>query len=349
MAADTFDPSGPAPPGSGLFGLDHTPERARVVVVPVPFAATVSYRGGAERGPDAVLAASKQVELFDMEVGRPYEHGIAMLPISSAVRAWHREARSDAERVLAAGGMVGDDPELGRALARVNALGEDVNRWVGDTVSAWMSRGKLVAVVGGDHSTPFGAIEACARLHPGVGILHVDAHADLRVAYEGFTWSHASIMHNVTTRLAGVSRLVQVGVRDFSEDELAVIRSSGGRIVTYFDAELARRLLDAEPWSRTVAEIVRELPEKVYVSFDIDGLDPALCPHTGTPVPGGLSFHQATALLHAVVDSGRRVVGVDVNEVAPGPQGDEWDGNVGARVLYKLISAMLASELERTF
>ncbi len=339
-----FDPSGASLPGSGIFGLPHTPEQARVVVIPVPFAATTSYGGGAERGPDAVLAASRQVDLFDLETGRPYDAGIAMLPIPSVVRAWHREARPAAERVLAVGGHVEGDPELARGLGRVNALGEELNDWLRDTARAWMARGKLIAVLGGDHSTPFGAIEACAAHHPRLGVLHVDAHADLRVAYEGFTWSHASIMHNVATRLPGVSRIVQVGVRDFSEEELAMIRTSDGRIVTYFDAELARRQLEGEPWSRLVGDMVRDLPERVYVSFDIDGLDPSLCPHTGTPVPGGLSFQQASMLLRAVAESGRRIVGVDVNEVAPGPAGDEWDGNVGARLLYKLIGWMLASQ-----
>ena len=172
----------------------------------------------------------------------------------------------------------------------------------------------------------------------------MEAQADVGVAYEGFTWSHASIMHNVASRLDGVASIVQVGVRDFAEDELEAIRTSAGRIVTFFDAELARRQLEGEPWSRLVAAIARELPERVYVSFDIDGLDPSLCPHTGTPVPGGLSFHQVSMLLRAVVESGCRIVGVYVSEVTPGPAGDEWDGNVGARVLYKLIGWMLASQ-----
>src|SRR5262249_59464059 len=91
-------------------------------------------------------------------------------------------------------------------------------------------------------------------------------------------------------------------------------------------------------------EIVRDLPERIYVSFDIDGLDPRLCPHTGTPVPGGLSFTEATYLLRLAVESGRRIVGFDLNEVAPGPDGDEWDANVGARLLYKMSAWTLASQ-----
>jgi agmatinase len=263
-----------------------------------------------------------------------------MLPIPEDIARLHAEVRPLAERVTAEGGA----GEVRRAeVARVNAASESVNERVYATVKGELERGKLVAVVGGDHSAPYGAIRALADAHPGLGILHVDAHADLRDAFEGFTWSHASIMHNVVTRLSAVERLVQVGIRDLSETEAEAIRSSRGRIVTYFDAQLAQATFDGVPWSKTVARIVEDLPPKVYVSFDIDGLDPALCPHTGTPVPGGLSFHQATALLAAVARSGRTMVGVDVNEVAPGPDGDEWDGNVGARILYKLIGWMLVS------
>jgi agmatinase len=152
-------------------------------------------------------------------------------------------------------------------------------------------------------------------------------------------------MHNVMERISGVARLVQVGIRDFSEDELAFIEGSRGRIATTFDADIAARAFagGAWSWASECARIVEELPKKVYVSFDIDGLDPTLCPHTGTPVPGGLSFHQAMFLVGAVARSGRTIVGVDLNEVVPGPDGDEWDANVGARVLYKMIGWMLAS------
>jgi agmatinase len=314
--------------------------------VPVPFAATTSYGGGAERGPLAVFAASKQVDLYDRETGKPYEAKIAMLPMPEDIARWHAEARPLAERVIAAGGDVAGRAELERALARVNGISEAVNEQVRRTVAREVGRGKLVALLGGDHSAPFGAIRAFAEAHPGFGILHVDAHADLREAFEGFTHSHASIMHNVVTKLPDVARLVQVGIRDFSESELARIDGSRGRIRTHFDADLATAAFEGVPWSKSVARIVEDLPEKVYVSFDIDGLDPALCPHTGTPVPGGLSFQQASALLAGVARSGRKIIGVDLNEVAPGPDGDEWDGNVGARVLYKMIGWMLASHSE---
>jgi agmatinase len=340
----TFDPSGASLPDSGIYGLPHTADDAKVVVVPVPFAATTSYGGGAERGPAAVLEASRQVDLFDVETGRPYEAGIAMLPIPDEILAWDREARAAATQVIAVGGRVTGDPALRRALARANELSAAVNERVYTTVADLLARGRLVALVGGDHAVPYGSIRAHADAHPGLGILHIDAHADLREAYEGFAHSHASIMYNVVTDLPAVARLVQVGVRDLAEEEFDRILGSDGRIRTHFDADLARRRFEGEPWARQIARVVADLPEKIYVSFDIDGLDPTLCPHTGTPVPGGLSFQEAMAVVAGVVRAGRTIVGVDLNEVVPGPDGDEWDGNVGARVLYKLIGWMLVSQ-----
>ena len=338
-----FDPNAAAPPDSGIFGLPTAPDDARVVLVPVPWDATTSYRAGTARGPDAILEASKQVDLFDIETGKPYEAGLAMLDAEADVAAWNRTARALALPILEAGGITTPDADLEGKLARVNQFGERVNQRVYETVGRWLDKGKIVGVVGGDHATPYGAIQALSERHPGLGVLHIDAHADLRRAYEGFEWSHASIMENVTRRLDGVGKLVQVGIRDLCVDEFTRIRQSKGRIVTHFDAELAdarrRGALD-----KRFADIARALPQKVYVSFDIDGLDPVLCPGTGTPVPGGLAFHDVSALLRAVLAAGQRIVGFDLNEVSPGDDDDEWNGNVGARVLYKLIGWTLLSQ-----
>ena len=339
----SFDPSAAASPDSGIFGLPHTPDEAHVVLIPVPFEATTSYGGGTSEGPKAILEASRQVDLFDVETGRPYERGIAMLPESAEWREWNTRAKERAVPVIEAGG-VGSDRHLLSAANDVNQLCEKMNEAVHRTTRHWLDRGRRVGVVGGDHSVPFGSIQAHAERYPGLGVLHLDAHADLRHAYEGFTWSHASIMYNVVKRLPAVKTLVQVAIRDMSEDEHHVIQESNGRIRAFFDADLQRNRFDGMPWNRQVDAIVATLPEHVYLSFDIDGLDPVLCPHTGTPVPGGLSFPEANALIAGVVRSGRTIVGFDLTEVAPSPEGGEWDGNVGARLLYKMIGWMLKSE-----
>ncbi len=340
MVAMAFDPNAAAERDAGIYGLPYTPDEARVVLLPIPWDATTSYRAGASAGPRAIFDASMQVDLFDAEVGKPYERGIAMLPESSELRAWNDEARAAAEEVIEAGGHVEGNADLEKALARVNKLSESVNEVVYLETKRLLGQGRIAAVVGGDHASPYGAIRAYAERFPGLGVLHVDAHADLRRAYEGFTFSHASIMENVM-RLEGVGRIVQVGIRDFCEEEVERIAGSSGRVRTFFDVHLAAARTRGA-LSESFAQAVAALPEAVYVSFDIDGLDPSLCPHTGTPVPGGLSFHEASALLGAVVQSGRRIVGFDLNEVAPGAD-DEWDANVGARLLYKLIGWTLLS------
>ena len=214
----------------------------------------------------------------------------------------------------------------------------------------WLDKGKLVVALGGDHSSAFGLQSAVAERNEGLGVLQVDAHADLRGGYEGFRWSHASAMRNLLDRCPSVERLVQVGIRDFSDGEMQVIRESGGRIRTFFDADLKQRLDEGEPWAPIARSIVSHLPRRIHVSFDVDGLDPSLCPGTGTPVPGGLSFDQAMGLLRAIVESGRRVEGIDLVEVSIGPEGrdGEWDANVGARLLYKLIGFGLLSRQPRS-
>lgn len=340
-----FDPNAPASAGSGVFGLPHTESEAAVVLVPVPWEATTSYGGGASAGPRAILRASAQVDLFDLDVERPYEPGIHMLAEPEAVLAENREGKALAAKIIEAGGA-GDDAELQRSLARVNELSESVNAWVHAETTRLLDVGKIVGIVGGDHSVPYGALTAIAAKHPSFGVLHFDAHSDTRRAYEGFTHSHASIMFNVLEGVAAVRKLVQVGIRDVCEEEIDYCKRQGDRVRMVTDRELAKRRHAGEPFDKTVSDIVGELPDEVWVSFDIDGLDPRYCPHTGTPVPGGLDTSDVIAILRALAASGKRIIGFDLNEVAPNPNDDddEWDGNVGARMLYKLIAFTLASQ-----
>jgi agmatinase len=334
-----FDPDAAASSSSGIYGLPFTPDEAKVIVVPVPFEATTSYGGGASRAPEAVLEASKQVDLFDRETGEPYEAGIAMLEIPKKIVKWNREAKALAAPLIEAGGATSRRTRA--AAEKVNALSEKVNEWVYATAKSLLDDGRMAVTLGGDHSVPFGAIRAYAEKYPGLGILHLDAHADLRDAYEGFTWSHASIFHNVMTRLDGVGRLLQVGVRDLGHAEQDMIDASGGRIVTFFDSDLAARKEQGTPFAAVADEIVNMLPNDVYLSWDIDGLDPTLCPSTGTPVPGGLSWNEAIGLLRALIRANKRILGLDLCEISPGET--EWDANVGARLLYKMIGFALMS------
>jgi len=256
----------------------------------------------------AVFEASKQVDLFDRETGRPYESGIAMLDVPKKIHAWNAKAKKIAAAVIEKGGVV--DRATRKAAADVNSISESVNDWVYAQTRALLIAGKMPVILGGDHSVPYGSMLAYAETHPNLGILHLDAHADLRDAYEGFTWSHASIFHNVMTKIGGVDRLVQVGVRDLSNAESAMIENSNGRIVTFFDSDLATRKEEGAAWAEIADEIIGALPNDIYLSWDIDGLDPTLCPSTGTPVPGGLSWNEAIGLLRAIHRAGKRRNGV---------------------------------------
>ncbi len=339
-----FDPNAAAAKDSGIFGLPFTPEQAKLVLLPIPWEATTSYGGGTSKGPQAILQASKQVDLFDAELGNFFTDGIAMLPESPDVQQWNLQARKEATTVIAAGGS-GADPQLQAAVTAVNTYSDKLNHYVYTTTQQLLAQGKLVGLIGGDHSAPFGAIQAFLERYPNMGLLHIDAHADMRNAYEGFEHSHASIMYNVMTKTT-LSKLVQVGIRDFCEEEFDFINQHAHNVHTFYDAALAEQKLYGKSWAQLCEEIVKHLPEQVYVSFDIDGLDPRFCPHTGTPVPGGLEFREALFLFKHVAQSGRRIIGFDLNEVSPGSHviddsatpdpSSEWDANVGARLLYKL-------------
>ncbi len=343
----TFDPNAAASSDSGIFGLPVDEARARLVFVPVPWEVTTSYGGGTSGGPAAILDASRQVDLFDLDVEKPYEAGMHLLDAHPEIEGMNSEGRLLASRIIELGGDLSGAPELKPALARVNALGARLNEIVYAQCRDLIRSGKIVGLVGGDHSTPFGSIRAHAEEFKDLGILHFDAHSDTRVAYEGFTDSHASIMYNVLERLPQVTKLVQVGIRDVCEQEIDYCSRQGRRVRVFFDRDIATARLRGESFSGMASQIVEELPKNVYVSFDIDGLDPRFCPHTGTPVAGGLDFNEAVFILRTIVESGRRIVGFDLNEVAPGPEGSdlaEWDANCGARLLYKLAGFTLASQ-----
>jgi agmatinase len=336
-----FDINGPGIAGQ-LFGLPFTPETARLVVVPVPWEATVTYKSGTAIAPEAILAASRQIDFFFREIPDAWKMGVAMLPVPSEIREESNRLR-DLIGLYHAVTVVSEEQRSVIA-DKINEASETLNIYVKNICANYLSLGKMVGVVGGDHSTPLGLLRALREKHSSFGILQIDAHADLRKAYEGFQHSHASIMYNAM-KIAGVTRLVQVGTRDLCEEEFQLINRSMGRVKTFFDDDLKASLTNAKKsWEELCEQIIRELPGKVYISFDIDGLDPKLCPHTGTPVPGGLEFYQAASLIKELTYSGRTIIGFDLNEVGH----DEWDANVGARILWLLCNWMGVSNGQLT-
>jgi agmatinase len=340
---ENFDPDGPGQPGS-LFGLPFTPQTGSLIVVPVPWEVTVSYHTGAAFGPSAILQASTQVDLFHRDIPDAWKSGIAMLPVPENLIEESNKLRSLASEHIRKLSL--NQPHLVNdpLLARINQSCETLNVYVKCVTQKLLNEGRMVALLGGDHSTPLGFLRALSERYERFGILQIDAHADLRKAYQGFTYSHASIMYNAL-KLPSVKKLVQVGIRDFCEEEMIKIHRSKGRIVTFFDEDIKSASYRGRTWDDTCEEIIAALPELIYISFDIDGLDPKLCPNTGTPVAGGLEYFQVIHLIKKLVTSGKKIIGFDLNEVAGGTATD-WDGNVGARILYQLCNWMIISRKE---
>jgi agmatinase len=338
-----FDPAGVGIQGS-LFGLPFTPEVAEVVVIPVPWEVTVSYSAGTGKGPQAILDASPQLDFFVADIPEAWKLGVAMLPVSHEWRNTsdvNREKAAQYIEWLEKGSPETLRDQFSLTPKEINQVSAKLNSWVKEQADGILKAGKLPVVLGGDHSSPLGLVQALGEKYDDFGILQIDAHADLRVAYEGFEHSHASIMYNAL-KVKQVSKLVQVGIRDYSQDEAAMVSGSKGRIEAFYDQEIKEKLYEGIYWKTICDEIVSCLPHNVYISFDIDALDPKLCPNTGTPVAGGLEFDQAMYLVKVLVQSGRKIIGFDLCEVAPGD--DEWDGNVGARVLYRLANLMGVSQ-----
>jgi agmatinase len=337
----TFDPSQPGLADQSIYGLPFTADESEIIIIPVPWEVTVSYGAGASQGPEAILNASFQVDLHHQEFPELWKLGM-YLDLGEHTTNWGKDSvkyKAMAQPIieaLEAGEVIETNPALQSDLDKINAICKQLKEEVRERALYWMNRGKKVALLGGDHSTPLGYYEALASIHNDFGILHLDAHMDLRIAYEGFTYSHASIMYNAL-QLPQISKIVQVGIRDFCKQEVEVAQQDS-RVNVYTDMDLKAETFRGANWKEQCDEIIARLPQKVAISFDIDGMYPWYCPNTGTPVPGGFSFEQAAYLLSRLGESGKEIIGFDLVEVAPGD--DDWDGNVGARMLYHMCGVL---------
>jgi len=345
MTKTIIDPNAKATSKDGIYGLPFKETEAQVVYIPVPWDVTTSYQAGTSKGPGAILGASEQIDFFDLDFVDAYQAGLFMKKESAKIKKLNTEGRLLAKKIIDADDeAMKKNKVLQKNLAKVNQICEELNLIVYNETKLLLDKNKISVIVGGDHATPFGAIKAYAEKYPKLGVLHFDAHSDTRIAYMGFTNSHASIMHNVMEKIPGVSKLVQVGIRDFCEQEFEYTKSNK-KVEMYFDQTLARRKMSGESFQKIAQEIVAHLPPHIYISFDIDGLDPRFCPNTGTPVPGGLDYQEVMLIINEIVKSGKKLVGFDLVEVAPNPKdkNNEWDANVGMRLLYKMTSASLAT------
>jgi agmatinase len=339
-----FDPNVVSNPNNNIFGLPTSEEDARVIILPVPWEVTVSYGSGTARAPEAILKSSLQVDLFDPELPEGWKQGYYMRPIDRKLLMKSDYLRKEAELYIdyiSRGEDVSANQFMYKTMKDVNEGGIFLNNWVYEQTRVLLEKGKLVGLLGGDHSVALGFFKSIGEKHGDFGILQIDAHCDLREAYETFNYSHASIMYNALSQIPQISRVVQVGVRDYGGDEWEYIKNSGYKVITYFDKEIKSRQFEGDSWKRIAEEMVSKLPQLVYISFDIDGLDRKLCPHTGTPVPGGFETEEVFYVFRKVIESGRKIIGFDLCEV--GISDSDWNSNVGARVLFKLCNLLLES------
>ena len=284
---------------------------ARVALLPVPYDATTSYRAGTRDGARAIVDASTQIELYDADLDRePAEVGIATLdPLEP------------------------DFSSPARMVERVR-----------DATAALLDDGKFPLLLGGEHSLTSGAVAACKARYPDLGVLHLDAHADLRDEYHGTPHSHACAMRRVVD--LGCP-LTSVGIRSLSAEEAAFRRGpTPVPVVTIPASRIARVRYDAARLDALWDEIIAGLPPTIYITVDLDVFDPSLMEAVGTPEPGGLDWWEVTGLLRRAC-AARRVVGADVVELAPA-EGPESCAFAAAKLTYALIGHATAATPETT-
>jgi agmatinase len=288
---------------SNFLGLPATSssfDASKIVVLPAPYEHTVSYGKGTRSGPAAVLRASRFVEFYDEEFGRElcFDRGIATLPPLTFGKKVDRQATDHIE----------------------------------DAVTRLLNQGKFVVTLGGEHTISLGPIAAHMRKFPDLSVLQIDAHSDLRESYEGSAYSHASVM----ARVAGIlppNRIVQAGIRAQCIEEARYIRAN--KVNTFYAHEIRAGRYAGRPggWQR---EALERLTDHVYVTFDVDGLDPSVMPSTGTPEPNGLLWAETVDLLRQVGEH-RTIVGFDVVELAPSKSAPHAD-LTAAKLVYKLMN-----------
>lgn len=346
MDLTNFDPNAPASIHNNIFGLPTTEENASVILLPVPWEVTVSYHTGTARAPEHIYKASQQIDLMDPDVPKGWQQGFFMYEVDKELLMRSDYLRKEAALYISfqqEEGKLEENEFMQNSLHEVNKGCEELNNWVYEHTRSLLKRNKLVGLIGGDHSTPLGYYKALGEKYPEYGILHIDAHLDLRKNYENFTYSHASIMYNMLEQVSQVNKLVSVGTRDYCEEELNRVKENSEKISVFFDRDMKEKLCEGATWKSICEDIVAQLPQQVYLSLDIDGLDPKLCPDTGTPVQGGLEAWQLDYLLKKVLESGRKLIGFDLVEV--GYKQNDWDANVGARILFRLCNLMVKDKI----
>ena len=320
------------------FEIETSFKMADLILIPAPWSATVSYGKGAEKGPELIRAASHYMDFFNPLFQCSYNEKIHFEENDPMIESLNSQALKWAQKL--------EEKKTSQVYENINQASQDLLGWIYEKSSKAFSQDKIPALVGGEHSISEGILSFIGHKYKGdYGLLHLDAHADLRTAYQGFKHSHASVMRNVLNLEQPPRQLVQVAVRDFCKEEYEQIKQDE-RIRCYFDEEIFTRIFEGQKWQVICKEIISQLPQRIYVSLDVDGLSWSYVPGTGTPVPGGLSFNQVLYLFAEIKRQNKKLISFDVVETSAGESGQvfaEWNGNVSARLLYCLSGLALHS------
>lgn len=340
-----FDPNEVCNPENGIFGLPFdNADDAKLVILPVPWETTMSYGSGTSRAIEHIAKASMQIDLYDLDFHNTWKQGIYMLDVDKKILTKSDYLRKETELFvdyICHGDQIEKNTFMCKSFRDINQGGEYLNNWVYEHTINLLNKGKLVGILGGDHSTPFGYMKALAETKGEFGILQIDAHCDLRKAYEGLTYSHLSIMYNVLQEIPQVNKIVQIGTRDFSEEEWNYLQENKDRITTFFDRQIQEKKYEGHTWKTITESIIDQLPDNIYISFDIDGLDPKLCPSTAMPVQGGFESGEIFYLMKKIVERGKKIIGFDLVEV--GSNNNSIDPTVSARILWQLSNWAMIS------
>jgi agmatinase len=272
-------------------------EHARVVILPIPLDRTTSYVPGTRNGPHEILVASSHMELWDEETQTDV-HSIGIFTL----------------------------PEMEFPFASMDEVVREIRR----VTAELLNHDKFPFILGGEHSITPAVVGAVAAKYPGLSVLQIDAHADLREEFMGTPHNHACAMR----RTLEFARTTQVGIRSLSPEEAAAAPTLPTEIFYDFNMRANADWVD---------RIVDSLSEQVYITIDVDGLDPAIMPATGTPEPGGLSWYETLAVLRRVIER-RTVVGCDVVELSPMP-GHVAPNFLCAKLIYKILSYRFGPEI----
>lgn len=263
-----------------------TSEKSKIVLIPVPYDGTSTWKKGADKGPDAFLVASENMELYDIETdSEVYKQGVFLSPPVTE--------NSSPEAMVAA---------------------------VAEKVKSYLNRNKFVTLFGGEHSISIGSIRAFSKFYENLTVVQIDAHADLRQSYEGSTCNHACALYEASQ----TTHLIQVGIRSMEHNEKSVMNLDN----VFF----AHEMESDEYW---IEQAIERMTDNVYITFDLDALDPSILPATGTPEPGGMLWYETLAFLREVFKE-KNVVGFDIVELCPEPALYASDF-LAAKLYYKML------------